>query len=185
MEAERYKMIYKINKNLYNNIKLNNKIRIFGHNFVKNNKNKAKLIINNKKYKLEEYINNDNIKEYKCDKLKIAILLNKKLSNFGHIFENCTGLIEFLYNDNIINSDDIELKELEKFDDYNIDFNENNSIEIDKIPQSISELNEPIYVNNSGINKYQKICGGESFSKIFSIKDNSIILKKNIILFLI
>ena len=153
--------------------------------YLKNNKNKAKLIIKNKKYKLEEYINNDNIKEYKCDKLKIAILLNKKLSNFGHIFENCTGLIEFLYNDNIINSDDIELKELEKFDDYNIDFNENNSIEIDKIPQSISELNEPIYVNNSGINKYQKICGGESFSKIFSIKDNSIILKKNIILFLI
>ena len=110
MEVERYKMIYKINKNLYNNIKLNNKIRIFGHNFVKNNKNKAKLIINNKKYKLEEYINNNNInsKELTADKLKIGIVLNKGLSNVSHIFENCRKLIKFLYYDNIINIDELD-----------------------------------------------------------------------------
>ena len=66
MEVERYKMIYTskidetlidqlkiiklINKKLYNEIKSDN-IRILGNDFVKNNKNKGKLIINNKRYK--------------------------------------------------------------------------------------------------------------------------------------
>ena len=63
MEVEEYKMVYKrkndeiliyelnlINKKLYKEIKSDN-IRILGNDFVKNNKNKGKLIINNKKYK--------------------------------------------------------------------------------------------------------------------------------------
>ena len=79
MEVERYKIIYttKINKiienalkNLINVIKRKQKIkgeiysdniRILGHEFVKNNKNKVKLIINNKKYRLKELINSKEI----------------------------------------------------------------------------------------------------------------------------
>ena len=74
MEVEEYKMVYKtkndeiliyelnlINKKLYKEIKSDN-IRILGKDFVKNNKNKGKLIINNKKYKLKEFININEIK---------------------------------------------------------------------------------------------------------------------------
>ena len=32
-------------------------IRIFGKKFIKHNKNKCKIIYNNKKYKLKEYLN--------------------------------------------------------------------------------------------------------------------------------
>ena len=68
MEVERYKMIFTkiINKEIedkldtqssiiYINHKIEDEIysdniRILGHDFVKNNKNKAKLLINNRKY---------------------------------------------------------------------------------------------------------------------------------------
>ena len=69
MEKERYKMLY---------LKAKDKTRILGFNFVKNNKNKAKLIINNKKYKLKEFLNK---KEYKDDIIKINMIFNKELSN--------------------------------------------------------------------------------------------------------
>ena len=72
MEVEKYKMIYttKIKKELKDKIDylfieqkvedemLNNNIRILGHDFVKNNKNKGKLIINNKKNGLKELVYN-------------------------------------------------------------------------------------------------------------------------------
>ena len=43
------KLIYKKEKNIYN-------IRILGETFVKNNRNKGKLIINNKKSRLKDII---------------------------------------------------------------------------------------------------------------------------------
>ena len=58
----------------------------FISNFVKNNKNKGKLIINNKKYKLTKFIN---VKEFKDDIIKINMILSKELSNISHLFENC------------------------------------------------------------------------------------------------
>ena len=69
MEVERYKMIYtKIiseefkYKFIFDSPEIIDKenqsdnIRLLGEDFVKNNKNKGKLIINNKKYKLKEFI---------------------------------------------------------------------------------------------------------------------------------
>ena len=113
-------------KHLNNEIKeeiRSNNIRILGHDFVKNNKNKAKLIINNKKIKLKELINS---KEIQSDKIKInMIILNKELSNISHMFENCAKLIKLSYFNNIINIDFDEetLKfEVEYFD---INYNKN------------------------------------------------------------
>ena len=131
MEKERYKMIYTkiISKEL--KMKLtryerrvidkkneNNNIRILGYDFVKNNENKGKLIINNKKYKLKEFIN---IKEFKKDKIKIYMILSKELSNISHLFDNCYKLKEILFCDD---------KGLHLFEEYNdndiyFDFNEN------------------------------------------------------------
>ena len=59
-------------------------IRILGHYFVKNNKNRAKLLINNKKYNLKEFVNK---KECIEDKFKIKIVLSKEISNISRMFD--------------------------------------------------------------------------------------------------
>ena len=121
MKVERYKMIFttKINEELeleklsniffgkkINNEILSDNIRILGHDFVKFNKNKAKLIINNKKNGLKEFINNNKLTN---DKIKINILLSKDLSKVNNIFKNCIKLLEFsIYDDFFININDEE-----------------------------------------------------------------------------
>ena len=58
MELEIYELKYKKVEN-------NNNLRILGEDFVKNNRNKAKLIINNKKYLPESLILINNVKKIK------------------------------------------------------------------------------------------------------------------------
>ena len=71
---------------------------------MKNNKHRAKLIINNKKYKLKEFING---KEFKDDKINISIILSKGLSNISHIFDKCVKLIELsIYESEITQTDE-------------------------------------------------------------------------------
>ena len=67
MELEIYELKYKKVEN-------NNNLRILGEDFVKNHRNKAKLIINNKKYLPESHISINNVK-----KLKIKLILNKNI----------------------------------------------------------------------------------------------------------
>ena len=83
----------------------NNNIRTLGYNFVKNNRNKANLIINNKKYKLSELIKGEN---FTGNVIKIGIILSKYISNFGEMFKNCSNLLELSICNNIINIDDNE-----------------------------------------------------------------------------
>ena len=84
MELEIYKMLY--------NRENNNNLRILGNNFVKNNKNKGKLIVNNKKQKITEFINiiliNDN-------RIKIKLLLSKNIPNKSCLCRDCTSLLKF------------------------------------------------------------------------------------------
>ena len=107
MEVERYKMIYtkKINeelklklpyivRNIIDEENKSDNIRLLGKDFLKNNKNKGKLIINNKKYELKEFINSN---EIKGDKIKIYMILIKELPNISHIFDNCYKLKEFFF----------------------------------------------------------------------------------------
>jgi len=69
-------------------------IRILGKNFVKQNKNNCKIIYNNKKYKLKEYLNeiddnyNNNNKEIK---LKINGINN--IIDFSDMFHGCFHLL--------------------------------------------------------------------------------------------
>ena len=131
MEVERYKMIYtkKINEELKlkkhyivrNIIDKENKsdnIRLLGKDFLKNNKNKGKLIINNKKYELKEFINSN---EIKGDKIKIYMILSKELSNISHIFDNCEHLKEFFFCDDTRFFDDNGPHLSEEYNDYDYD----------------------------------------------------------------
>jgi hypothetical protein len=67
-------------------------IQILGIEFVQNNANKGKLIINNKKSRLKPFLEIKNMKE---DKVKIKMILNKNTHNKSYMFKNCTTLIKF------------------------------------------------------------------------------------------
>ena len=84
MEVEIYKMIYDIENNI-------DDIRILGNTFIKNNKNKGKLIINNKKQSIKEFIS---INFIKANKFKIKILLIKNILNKSYFFKDCKSLLE-------------------------------------------------------------------------------------------
>ena len=89
MEFERFTMIY-------DQKKIKNNLRILGDSFVKNNKNKGKLIISNKKYNLKEFYSIDNINK---DKIKIGLIYNKYIFNKSFIFKNCKALIHYSFHD--------------------------------------------------------------------------------------
>ena len=180
---EKYKMIYTKNINeelekelLYESeimkeIKSDN-IRILGHDFVKNNKYKAKLIINNKKYKLKEFING---KEFKDDKINISIILSKGLSNISHIFDKCVKLIELsIYESEITQTDEDPYKYFECKDNFNMDNNENT---IDSNVNSQNNLFKNLkendkYSNSSTITYISKTYENNESSTISNIKDN-------------
>ena len=93
------KLIYKKEKNIYN-------IRILGETFVKNNRNKGKLIINNKKSRLKDIIPISIIKENIENIIKIKMILNKHIFNFSCMFKDCSSLksiTKFLFINDIEN----------------------------------------------------------------------------------
>ena len=117
---------------LYNKANKKDNLKILGENFVKNNINKANLIIKNKKLKLKDKISINNIKDG-----KIKIVLNKNLYNKSYMFKNCDSLIQFSikndnedletienkFDENYIESEEKENENL--FENYNININHN------------------------------------------------------------
>ena len=105
MEVERKKMVYEIRKNI-------NYIRIFGEEFIKNNKNKGKIIYNNKKYPFKDLFQ---VKKRMNNKLKIQVLLGKNCCNKSCMFKNCSSLIIFECNNKKYNIEDPVLEEINNF----------------------------------------------------------------------
>ena len=112
MEEKRYKMKYIIDKSWLDNDILN----ILGEDFVKINRNKAKLIIGNKKYNLNEHIKLNNFKK---SVLKIDILLSQNICNISYMFNNVKSLLKFSMKTNTenkgINHDFPEIEENKKW----------------------------------------------------------------------
>ena len=63
------------------------KIKIFGENFVKNNKNKCKIIINGREYELEEEFIIKNEKT-----IEIKLIGISKITNTSYMFSGCSSL---------------------------------------------------------------------------------------------
>ena len=74
--------MYKINEN-------EDKIRIFGMDFVNNNKNKIKLEIEGKEYELKEFYNKKN---NKIKNLQIKIKGIENITNMRCMFCGCSSL---------------------------------------------------------------------------------------------
>ena len=90
MDVLKCKIIYKIPKNKDN-------IRILGNEFIKNNRNKGKLIINNKKHYFREFFQTTYYYHYYEKKLKIKLILNNNISNVSYIFKECESLYFFFH----------------------------------------------------------------------------------------
>ena len=84
------------NKNLsYTNIiydtrYANNEINLFGNEFVKNNKNKLRMIIDYKEYEITDKYN---IKSYNYTKLNIKLKAISNITNMSYMFYECRSLL--------------------------------------------------------------------------------------------
>ena len=86
-------IIYRINRDKTN-------IRLFGQQFVENNKNNFIMIINNKKYEISEYYD---LKEMILNKYLIIKLIEiKKINNLSYMFCLCDTLLAIF---NLLNLD--------------------------------------------------------------------------------
>ena len=78
--------------NIIYDSKQKNIIKIFGYDFVYNNRNKCKMIIDNKEYEItEEYI----IENYKNNNNKLKIILKgiDNVTNMRGMFWRCSSLL--------------------------------------------------------------------------------------------
>ena len=91
-------MEFNIQTMLYKKEKNSEDLRILGEYFCRNNKNKGKIIINNKKYYLKEFIEIKNMKE---KRIKIKMVINKNLYDKSYMFKDCESLLELTINDNL------------------------------------------------------------------------------------
>ena len=89
------------------------KLRIIGENFCRNNKNKGKLIINNKKSEIKEFINIENINK---EQIKIKMVLIKNLYNKSYMFKDCKTLLELKINNNLEYIEDNENFDINNFE---------------------------------------------------------------------
>ena len=119
---DEYIMTYAITKN-YNNIK------ILGKDFVRNNKNKGKIVYNNKRFPLQETINISDLKINDKLQVNIKIILLKSIKNISCMFENCNSLLQFgeYYED----KEDLNLNNINNLNNNNIYIN-NDFIEEEK-----------------------------------------------------
>ena len=108
------------------------KIKLFGSKFVNKNKDKCKIIYNEKEYDLMEYFEFDNNYNHN-DSFKIQLRINNNnITDISHIFFQCKELLSIsdLLVDNYNITDINELFDGNNFN--NSSEKSNNSNEIDK-----------------------------------------------------
>jgi surface protein len=123
-------MKYQIEKNFYG-------LRILGEEFTRNNRNKGKLIINNKKFELKSIISVNHF-EHK----KIRMVLSKNIYNKSCMFKNCEALTS-LSQINIYNY----IEDLESMENI-IDTEDYTQSESDSYENSFEDFNNPTMYNN-------------------------------------
>ena len=102
--------------------KKDNKIRIFGKNFVEKNKNKCIIIYKDKIFPLQEYFSKEDIEKEEKMKLEITLIELGDITDRSYMFHKCNLLKEFpLSKDNF--------KELDNNFDTNNNFTGNNLLD--------------------------------------------------------
>ena len=93
MSINEFLIEYKINKD-------ERKVRIFGYEFVRKNKNKCSVEYNNKKFKCTEFIDIDdssrNEINNKNNSIKIKLVFINEIIDFQYMFYECSSLLKFV-----------------------------------------------------------------------------------------
>ena len=74
---------------------------------MRNNKNKAKVILKNKKIQLIEIIPKEKIKGNKSKQIKVKVILKKNHYDKSFMFNDCKSLQQFSFDDVILNEKNI------------------------------------------------------------------------------
>ena len=150
MNDEIYILIYSI-------FKTKKFINILGKEFINNNRNKIKIIYNNKKVPLQSFFST---KEIKGNILKIKMILNKNAYNKSYMFKDCFFLSEIkIFNDIDFEEDDENYKNHMKSDKEYSGFNfiNDNSMKEEYLNHNLEEEFNIIsdkYINKTPISDY-------------------------------
>jgi len=142
-------------------------IRILGKDFVKQNKNNCKIIYNNKKYKLKEFLNEiDDNYNHNNKEIKLKIIGINNIIDFSDMFHGCFHLLS------------VSESKIENIQEYisqsNDIFNDNNSysslLDETKTKDTIEEIKIINYENNNLFDLFYGCIS--SFENISSISKN-------------
>ena len=84
------KMINKYNDKIIINYKIQDKIKLFGYDFIINNKDNCKMIIEDKEYELKEYFESKNLKNKNILIVELKGISN--ITNMSWMFYKCSSL---------------------------------------------------------------------------------------------
>ena len=134
-------------------------IRLFNPFFVGNNKNKCKIIYNEKEYDLRAFDNN-----YNHNSIKIQLRINNNITDLSHMFYKCKELLSIrdLSDDNIT--------------DINKSFNKNNSNNSGEKSDNPNEISETFYNNSLALSSIPKNTNSSIYSEINGLNN----IKENI-----
>ena len=79
------------------------KVKILGRNFIKKNKDKAKIIYKNKIYELKEYFEDIDTNYNHKDLIKLKIIFIHNIIDMSYMFNDCDKLISLYDNNEISN----------------------------------------------------------------------------------
>ena len=103
------------------------KLRIFGEIFVKNNKDKYKIMFKDKEYKLTEYFDNIDKNYNHKDDVILELIINDGLIDLSYMFAGCNTLLTFFESLQSQSSKLFVMNEINKEDEQSLVDDENNN----------------------------------------------------------
>ena len=140
-------------------------IKLFGPGFVNENKDKCKIIYNEKEYDLMEYFKFDN--DYNHNSNKIQLRINNNITDISFMFHECKELLSI----HDLSVDNFNITDINKSFDENYS---NNSCEKSENSNEIDE-SETFYNDNLILSSIQKNTNSSIYNEINElnyIKDN-------------
>ena len=156
MDAEKYKLIYIVNKK-------QRYLRLLGEEFFNKNKNSGYFIYKNKKYPLIDKVEQKNIKG---DELKIDIIFYKKIYNKSFMFQDCEFLLKMLEPNQEDNINNFQITKYNEEEENLFDYYDNDKISENTLLQSLNEIDSFSYSTISSKMKSQRSSRNSIISKI-------------------
>ena len=143
--------------------------KIFGANFVKENKNECQIIYNAKEYKLTENLEDiDNNYEYN-KLITIKLIINIYIKNLSRMLYDCKSLLSITF---ISKSDIININE--SFSDYNSNNSSEKAIDSNRSANSKSFYNDNSEPSAISLKSNNYISINDSLNKEYILLSNKI-----------